>query len=182
MPSQIIPVILAGGQGTRLWPLSRSARPKQFLALTGKLSPFQETLQRVADANRYRAPIVITNADYRFIVGEQAEELGIKLAGVLLEPVARNTAAAIVAAAVFAERQSGPSSVIHVLPSDHAVTTDANYWQSVDIARKAAASGRLVTFGITPTGPESGYGYIEAGADHGDGTREVARFVEKPDV
>jgi mannose-1-phosphate guanylyltransferase len=182
MATQMIPVILAGGQGTRLWPLSRSARPKQFLSLTGKLSPFQETLVRVKDESRYGAPIVITNAEYRFIVGEQAEELGIKLAGVLLEPVARNTTAAIVAAAVFAEKQSGAQSVIHVLPSDHAVETDANYWASVDTAAKAAAAGRLVTFGITPTGPETGYGYIEAGKDRGDGTHDVARFVEKPDV
>ncbi|HWV01199.1 MAG TPA: mannose-1-phosphate guanylyltransferase/mannose-6-phosphate isomerase [Devosia sp.] len=182
MPSQMIPVILAGGQGTRLWPLSRSARPKQFLQLTGKLSPFQETLQRVADGARYGAPVVITNADYRFIVGEQAEELGIALAGVLLEPVARNTTAAIAAAAVFAERQFGAAAVLHVLPSDHAVTTDDNYWWSVDTANAAATSGRLVTFGITPTSPETGYGYIEAGKDRGDGTREVARFVEKPDA
>ncbi len=182
MASPMIPVILAGGQGTRLWPLSRSARPKQFLALTGRLSPFQETLQRVADPQRYAAPIVITNAEYRFIVGEQAEELGIKLAGVLLELVARNATAAIAAAAVFAEKQSGAGAVIHVLPSDHAVTTDDNYWQSVDTAAAAAAAGRLVTFGIAPTSPETGYGYIEAGADRGDGTREVARFVEKPDA
>ena len=182
MAALTIPVILAGGQGTRLWPLSRSARPKQFLALTGKLSPFQETLQRVADAKRYGPPIVITNAEYRFLVGEQAEELGIALGGVLLEPVARNTTAAIVAAAVFAERQSGPDAVIHVLPSDHAVTTDANYWDSVDTAIAAAANGRLVTFGIAPTSPETGYGYIEAGAEQGDGTRAVARFVEKPDA
>ena len=182
MPSPIIPVILAGGQGTRLWPLSRAARPKQFLSLTGKLSPFQETLQRVSDASRYSAPVIVTNADYRFLVGEQAEELGIALAGVLLEPVARNTTAAIAAAAVFAERQSGADAVIHVLPSDHAVETDANYWASVDLAAKAAAAGRLVTFGIAPTAPETGYGYIEAGKARGDGTHEVARFVEKPDA
>jgi mannose-1-phosphate guanylyltransferase len=181
MPSRTIPVILAGGQGTRLWPLSRSARPKQFLSLTGTLTPFQETLKRVSDPQRYAAPIVITNAEYRFIVGEQAEELGIALAGVLLEPVARNTTAAIAAAAVFAEHKAGAASVIHVLPSDHAVTTDDNYWQAVDVAAAAAANGRLVTFGITPTGPETGYGYIEAGAVRADGTREVARFVEKPD-
>ena len=99
----------------------------------------------------------------------------------LLEPVARNTTAAIAAAAVFAERQSGADAVIHVLPSDHAVATDANYWQSVDIANAAAAGGRLVTFGISPTAPETGYGYLEAGAERGDGTRDVARFVEKPD-
>lgn len=179
--AQMIPVILAGGQGTRLWPLSRSARPKQFLSLTGKLSPFQETLQRVSDGDRYGAPIVITNAEYRFIVGEQAEELGIKLGGVLLEPVARNTTAAIAAAAVFAEREHGAASVIHVLPSDHTVDTDDNYWWSVDTASAAAAAGRLVTFGITPTLPETGYGYIEAGAARADGTHEVSRFVEKPD-
>jgi mannose-1-phosphate guanylyltransferase len=182
LATQIIPVILAGGQGTRLWPLSRAARPKQFLALTGDLSLFQETLKRVADPARYAAPIVITNAEYRFIVAEQAQELGIALAGVLLEPVARNTTAAIAAAAVFAERQSGADAVIHVLASDAAITADDNYWQSVDIADRAAAAGRLVTFGISPTAPETGYGYIEAGADRGDGTREVARFVEKPDA
>ncbi len=181
MATQMIPVILAGGQGTRLWPLSRSARPKQFLAMTGRLSPFQETLERVRDSGRYGPPIIITNAEYRFIVGEQAEELGIKLGGVLLEPVARNTTAAIAAAAIFAERAHGADAVIHVLPSDHAVNTDANYWQSVDTAAAAASAGRLVTFGITPTAPETGYGYIEAGAARDDGTREVARFVEKPD-
>jgi len=182
MPSLITPVILAGGQGTRLWPLSRAARPKQFLALTGKLSPFQETLKRVSDTDRYAAPVIVTNAEYRFVVGEQAEEIGVSLAGILLEPVARNTTAAIAAAAVFAERQSGATVVIHVLPSDHAVETDENYWHAVDVAAAAAAAGRLVTFGIAPTGPETGYGYIEAGASRPDGTREVARFVEKPDA
>ena len=182
LATQIIPVILAGGQGTRLWPLSRAARPKQFLALTGDLSLFQETLKRVADPSRYAAPVVITNAEYRFIVAEQAQELGIDLAGVLLEPVVRNTTAAIAAAAVFAERQSGADAVIHVLASDASINADNNYWQSIDIAGRAAATGRLVTFGISPTAPETGYGYIEAGADRGDGTREVARFVEKPDA
>jgi mannose-1-phosphate guanylyltransferase len=177
----MIPVILAGGQGTRLWPLSRSARPKQFLALTGEATLFQETLKRVSDKSRYGAPIVITNAEYRFIVAEQAQELGIELAGVLLEPVARNTTAAIAAGAVFAQRIGGAGAVIHVLASDAAIEADDNYWQSVDVAAKAAAGGRLVTFGISPTGPETGYGYIEAGAERGDGTREVARFVEKPD-
>ena len=177
----ITPVILAGGQGTRLWPLSRSARPKQFLPLTGAQTLFQETLKRVSDPARYGPPIIITNADYRFIVGEQAEELGIVPAGVLLEPVARNTTAAIAAAAVFAASRVGEDAIIHVLASDAAITADDNYWQSVDIAAQAAAGGSLVTFGIAPTGPETGYGYIEAGPARGDGTREVARFVEKPD-
>jgi mannose-1-phosphate guanylyltransferase len=177
----IVPVILAGGQGTRLWPLSRSARPKQFLPLTGTLSLFQDTLKRVSDTSRYAAPIVITNADYRFVVAEQALEIGIALAGILLEPVARNTTAAIAAGAIFAERQNGADTVIHVLASDAAIEADAGYWHSVDVAAAAAAGGNLVTFGISPTSPETGYGYIEAGADRGDGTRDVARFVEKPD-
>jgi mannose-1-phosphate guanylyltransferase len=178
---QIVPVILAGGQGTRLWPLSRSARPKQFLALTGTTSLFQEALKRVADPTRYAAPIIITNADYRFVVAEQAQEIGVTLAGILLEPVARNTTAAIAAGAIFAERHSGADAVIHVLASDAAIVADDGYWRSVDIAAAAAARGSLVTFGITPTSPETGYGYIEAGAERGDGTRDVARFVEKPD-
>lgn len=180
MPS-IVPVILAGGQGTRLWPMSRSARPKQFLVLTGTESSFQQTLRRVADGTRYEAPIIVTNAEYRFLVAEQAQELGIAPAGVLLEPVARNTAAAIAAAAFYARDKFGPDALIHVLSSDHAVTTDDNYWWSVDTAAVAARTGRLVTFGVTPTSPETGYGYIEAGAATGDGVCAVKRFVEKPD-
>ena len=177
--SAIVPVILAGGQGTRLWPMSRSARPKQFLVLTGTESSFQETLRRISDT-RYEAPVIVTNAEYRFLVAEQAQELGIAPAGVLLEPVARNTTAAIAAAAVFAREKFGPDAVIHVLSSDHAIVTDDNYWWSVDTAVAAAQSGRLVTFGITPTAPETGYGYLEAGPDLGDGVHSVARFVEKP--
>ncbi len=177
--SAIVPVILAGGQGTRLWPMSRSARPKQFLVLTGTESSFQQTLRRVSDT-RYEAPVIVTNAEYRFLVAEQAQELGITPAGVLLEPVARNTTAAIAAAAVYAKQKFGPDAVIHVLSSDHAITTDDNYWWSVDTAVAAAHSGRLVTFGITPTAPETGYGYLEAGPDSGEGVHSVARFVEKP--
>lgn len=181
MQDRIVPVILAGGQGTRLWPMSRAARPKQFLTLTGTSSSYQDTLRRVADPSRYAAPIIVTNAEYRFLVGEQAQEAGVPLAAVLLEPVARNTAAAIAAAAFFARQQFGEGAVIHVLPSDHAVETNDNYWSSVDRAAAAARAGRLVTFGITPTTPETGYGYIEAGEDTGTEVRSVARFVEKPD-
>jgi len=178
--SAIVPVILAGGQGTRLWPMSRSARPKQFLVLTGTESSFQDTLRRVSDGTRYEAPVIVTNAEYRFLVAEQAQELGITPAGVLLEPVARNTTAAIAAAAFYARQKFGDDAVIHVLSSDHAVTVDDNYWWSVDTALAAARAGRLVTFGVTPTLPETGYGYIETGAETGNGVHAVARFVEKP--
>jgi mannose-1-phosphate guanylyltransferase len=182
MADLIVPVILAGGQGTRLWPLSRSARPKQFLDLVGEESLFEQTLRRVADPDRYAPPIVITNADYRFLVAEQALEAGIELSGVLLEPVARNTAPAIAAAAAFAVKKFGDAAVLHVLASDHAIAADASYWQAVDTASLAARGGRLVTFGIVPRHPETGYGYIEAGAALEDGVREVARFIEKPDL
>jgi mannose-1-phosphate guanylyltransferase len=178
----IVPVILAGGQGTRLWPMSRASRPKQFLPLMGVRSLYQETLARVSDPARYAAPVIVTNADYRFLVSEQAQELGITPTAVLLEPVARNTAAAIAAAAEFVAGKFGADAVLHVLASDHAVTVDDNYRWSLDVAEAASRAGRLVTFGIAPTAPETGYGYIEAGAATGDGAHAVARFVEKPDL
>ncbi len=181
MTDKIVPVILAGGQGTRLWPMSRAARPKQFLPLTGETSLFQDTLRRVADPARYAPAIVITNAEYRFLVAEQAQEVGVALAAVLLEPVARNTAAAIAAAAFQAVGTFGDGTLLHVLPSDHAVTVDEDYRRSIETGAEAARNGRLVTFGITPTGPETGYGYIEAGAETAPGLHDVARFVEKPD-
>jgi mannose-1-phosphate guanylyltransferase len=182
MTKTIVPVILAGGQGTRLWPMSRAARPKQFLALTGPNSLFQNALARVADPAHYAPAIVITNADYRFIVAEQADELGIPLAGILLEPVARNTAVAIAAAAAFASERFGTDAVLQVLPSDHDVAVDDGYWAAVAEAAEAAAGGQLVTFGIMPTHAETGFGYIKADARVGDGVRPVERFVEKPDA
>lgn len=181
MAQPIVPVILAGGSGTRLWPLSRSARPKQFLPLLGTQSLYAQTLSRVSDPDLYAPALILTNADYRFMVAEQALEQGNALGGVLLEPVARNTAAAVAAAAVFAERLYGRDAVIHVLASDHAIETDEGYWRSIATAAAAAREGWLVTFGVTPTGPETGYGYIEAGMPIGEGAvRRVSRFVEKP--
>ncbi len=158
--------------------MSRAARPKQFLPLTGPTSLFQQTLRRVADT-RYTPAVIITNSDYRFIVGEQASELGVELGGVLLEPVARNTAVAI-AAAYIVER-FGPDAVIHVLPSDHQVTADEGYWLAVDQAVQAASEDKLFTFGIRPTHPETGFGYIKSDATVGGSARAVERFVEKPD-
>ncbi len=175
---RIVPVILAGGRGTRLWPMSRSQRPKQFLALTGDLSLFQMTLERLSDSGRYAPPIVVTNTDYRFLVAEQALEMGVELDSVLLEPVARNTAAAIAAASLVASRDG--ARLIHILASDHSIVADEAYVTALDTATLAARAGRLVTFGITPTTPATGYGYIEAGAREESGAHKVKRFVEKP--
>lgn len=182
MTEKIVPVILAGGQGTRLWPMSRSARPKQFLPLTGPESLFQKTLQRVNEPARYAAPVVIANSEYRFIVAEQAAEAGIALSGILLEPVARNTAVAIAAAASYAVRKFGPQAILHILPSDHDVDANAGYWTSVESAAAGAAIGQHVTFGIKPTYPETGFGYIKSGAAIGAAAQPVERFVEKPKV
>lgn len=177
----VVPVVLAGGKGTRLWPMSRSARPKQFLPLTGDLSLFQETLLRLVDKNRYDKPIVITNDDYRFLVAEQALECGVDLKAILLEPVARNTAAAIVAASLVAAKDSD-EQLVHVLPSDHDIVRDDIYLDVLDKARASAATGRLVTFGIKPNEPATGFGYIEAGNATPEGAHDVARFVEKPEL
>jgi mannose-1-phosphate guanylyltransferase len=181
MSKLIVPVVLAGGQGTRLWPMSRAARPKQFLPLTSATSLFQSTLQRVSDPAIYAGAIVVTNAEYRFLVAEQALEIGYSIAATLLEPVARNTAVAIAAAAAYAISTFGPDAILHVLPSDHDLVVDEGYRISARYAADAARAGKLVTFGIVPTAPETGYGYIKAGQSLGEGVNAVDRFVEKPD-
>ena len=176
------PVILAGGQGTRLWPLSRAARPKQFLPLITAESLYQDTLRRVADPLRYHPPLVLTNAEYRFIAAEQAQEAGVVPMAILLEPVARNTAAAIAAAAAYIAGRFGGDAVLHILASDHIVDPGDDYWQAVDAAAEAAEAGALVTFGIAPSRPETGFGYIEVGKALPHGIHQVARFTEKPDA
>jgi mannose-1-phosphate guanylyltransferase len=180
MNSKIIPVIMAGGKGTRLWPLSRASAPKQFIQFIGDKTLFQATLSRVSDPKLYEAPVVITNEDFRFLVAEQARELGIKLSGILLEPVARNTAPAVAAAAAFVEGRFGEDAILQVLASDHEITADAGYFDAIRIAKETALSGKLVTFGIAPTEPATGYGYIEIGEALPSGACKVKRFVEKP--
>ncbi|GHC72717.1 mannose-1-phosphate guanylyltransferase/mannose-6-phosphate isomerase [Limoniibacter endophyticus] len=175
----ITPIVLAGGKGTRLWPMSRSQRPKQFLALTGDLSLYQQTLKRLAEDDRYARPIVITNSEYRFIVAEQAFECGIELGEVLLEPVARNTAPAITAAVLVAGKDE--PRLVHIVASDHDIDADGNYLNAIDTARAAAQAGRLVTFGITPREPATGFGYIEGGEKEPSGALAIRRFVEKPE-
>ena len=179
--TSITPVILSGGSGSRLWPLSRKALPKQFLSLTGTGSMIQETAVR-AQGDGFTAPIVISNQDHRFLIAEQIRVAGIKGGRIILEPAGRNTApaAAIAALQIVAEN---PDGMMLIMPSDHAVLDVAAFHRSVAIARKAAQQGALVTFGIQPGGPETGYGYIKsagplAGAS---GVFSVARFVEKPD-
>jgi mannose-1-phosphate guanylyltransferase len=180
MAGKIVPVIMAGGKGTRLWPLSRASAPKQFIQFIGDTTLFQNTLTRVSDPELYEAPIVLTNEEFRFLVAEQARELNIKLAGVLLEPVARNTAAAVAAAAVLVTELFGKDAVMHVLGSDYEIDANATYFDCVRTARDTAISGKLVTFGIAPTEPATGYGYIESGKSLATGAHVVKRFVEKP--
>ena len=176
----IVPAILAGGSGTRLWPLSRSDRPKQFQKFLGPNSLLQDTLLRLGDLPEYGAPIVLTNEDYRFVVGEQAQEVGVKLRATVLEPAMRNTAPAMVALAHMVALDD-PEALIHVMPSDHAVVADDAYWAAIRAASKAAETGKLVTFGIEPSGPATGYGYIRAGDALAEGGFSVASFIEKPD-
>lgn len=181
MSSKIVPVIMAGGKGTRLWPLSRASAPKQFLGFLGETTLFQKTLARVADTALYAAPVIVTNADFRFLVAEQARAADVPLAAILLEPVARNTAPALAAAATVIARLHGEDAIMQVLASDHEIEADAVYLDCIARAVTAARAGRLVTFGITPSEPATGYGYIETGEDLGNGAHAVRRFVEKPD-
>ncbi|CCP09629.1 mannose-1-phosphate guanylyltransferase [Stenotrophomonas maltophilia SKK35] len=176
--SSIQPVILSGGSGTRLWPLSREAYPKQFLPLAGELTMLQATWKRVAPIAA-RGPLVIANEEHRFVAAEQLQQVGAEPAAIILEPVGRNTAPAIAVAALEATRDGGDALLL-VLPSDHVITNEAAFRSAVQAAAGAAEAGKLVTFGIVPTGPETGYGYIKAA--EGRGLRAVERFVEKPDL
>ncbi|WP_284448435.1 mannose-1-phosphate guanylyltransferase/mannose-6-phosphate isomerase [Pseudoxanthomonas mexicana] len=176
--AQLQPVLLSGGSGTRLWPLSREAYPKQFLPLAGDDTMVQATWRRV-EALADLAPIVVANEEHRFLVAEQLRQVGAPVPAILLEPVGRNTAPAIAAAALQA-MAGGADPLLLVLPSDHVVRDAAGFQRAVREASSAAEAGALVTFGIVPDAPETGFGYIQAEA--GDGLRQVLRFVEKPDA
>jgi mannose-1-phosphate guanylyltransferase/mannose-6-phosphate isomerase len=177
-PIALQPVLLSGGSGTRLWPLSREAHPKQFLPLVGDDTLLQATWRRVAPLSS-AAPLVVANEDHRFLVAEQLRVIGAPRARIVLEPVGRNTAPAIAAAALIASADGGDPLLL-VLPSDHVVRDADAFRAAVRAASPAAEAGALVTFGIVPQAPETGFGYIEA--DAGEGVRKVLRFVEKPDA
>ncbi len=176
--SDVLPIILSGGSGTRLWPLSRESYPKQFLPLVGEHSMLQATWLRAAPVAGH-APIVVANEEHRFVAAEQLQQIGVKPQSILLEPKGRNTAPAIAVAALEATR-NGADPLLLVLPSDHVIRDEAAFQAAVRAAAAAAEQGKLVTFGIKPTAPETGYGYIKAGA--GNGVSAVERFVEKPDL
>ncbi len=175
------PVILVGGSGTRLWPLSRQSMPKQFLPLASQYSLLQDTLLRL-DGLDLAPPVFVCNQEHRFLVAEQVQAVGVKPEALMLEPVARNTAPAIAAAALNLV-QKNPDALMLVLPSDHVITDVAAFHNCVRHAEKAAQDGFLVTFGIVPHRAETGYGYIQRGEvllDDASAFR-VSRFVEKPD-
>ncbi|MCC5863275.1 MAG: mannose-1-phosphate guanylyltransferase/mannose-6-phosphate isomerase [Gammaproteobacteria bacterium] len=174
----LIPVILCGGSGSRLWPLSRAKYPKQILALDGNASFLQSTVTR-AQAVSEVAPVVVSNEEHRFLVAEQVRALGVT-PRVILEPAGRNTAPAVMLAALLAEAPD--DAVLLILPADHAIADLEAFASAVRVGERAAREGRLVTFGIVPDRPHTGYGYIRAAAGEGDGARPVEQFVEKPDA
>lgn len=176
------PVILSGGSGSRLWPMSRTLFPKQLLALTSEHSMLQETLLRLKSFNDAVEPSIVCNQEHRFLIAEQVRSIGVTPKFLMLEPVARNTAAAVASAALHLA-QYDPRAVMLVLPADHVISDTPAFCEAVEQAVVAAQAGRLVTFGIQPHYVETGYGYIRRGAalDSPRGAYEVQGFVEKPD-
>ncbi|MFO0119748.1 MAG: mannose-1-phosphate guanylyltransferase/mannose-6-phosphate isomerase, partial [Cyanobium sp.] len=202
-PSPLVPVILCGGTGTRLWPLSRASYPKQYWPLAGQGDDtlLQQTQLRLEGLPELAPPLLICNEDHRFIVAEQLRQIGVEPAGILLEPLGRNTAPAVAIAALQATA-SGADPLLLILAADHVINSPERFRATVAAGIPAAEAGRLVTFGIVPTAPETGYGYIEAveplpgvesaepgptaagddSASHHPAPVPIARFVEKPDL
>ncbi|WGW04503.1 mannose-1-phosphate guanylyltransferase/mannose-6-phosphate isomerase [Tropicibacter oceani] len=182
----ITPIILCGGSGTRLWPLSRKSYPKQFSKLMGEETLFQASARRLSGGTseiRFDRPMVLTNSDFRFIVTEQLTEVGIDPGAILIEPEGRNTAPAVLAAALHAAK-ADPEAVLLVAPSDHVVPDTKAFHAAIQRGLEALAEGKLVTFGIAPTHPETAYGYLELSRSPGEDGKPVplSRFVEKPDA
>ena len=177
----LVPVILSGGSGTRLWPLSRELMPKQLLALTGERTMLQETAARLAGFPDVCGPLVVCNEAHRFLVAEQLRELGLVPTGILLEPEGRNTAPAIALAAHSALSLVGENALLLVLPADHTLNDLKAFQAAIRLAATAGQAGQLVAFGIVARTPETGYGYIRRGAGPGP-VKPIARFVEKPEL
>ena len=178
--SKIIPVILSGGSGTRLWPLSRKQYPKQYLPLVSENTMLQETILRLDGLDNLADPIIICNIDHRFLVAEQCQQIHISNPTILLEPVGRNTAPAIVAAALQS-LQDNDDVVLLILSADHIIQDVNAFHKAINIANKKAQDGKLATFGIVPTDANTGYGYIKSSKDNNGGAYQVEGFVEKPD-
>lgn len=177
MGNDVTPVILSGGSGTRLWPLSLPGRPKQLHALVGEETMLQATARRVETYAAATSPVVVCNEVQVEEVVEQLGSIGYRPHPVVVEPVGRNTAPAVAAAALLLD----PDAVMVVLPADHLIEDTAGFRTALDVAVRAAREGFLVTFGVVPTRPETGFGYIEVGEQHRE-TADVARFVEKPEL
>ena len=181
--SKIQPVILSGGTGSRLWPLSRAHYPKQVLALVSDATMLQETARRVENRRRFEAPLVVCNHEHRFIIAEQLREIGIEPNAIVLEPEGRNTAPAATIAALMAI-ETAPDCILFIMPSDHVIDDFDSFLPALDRATEAARNGALVAFGLPPRFPETGYGYIQRGPAlaTADGVYQVSRFIEKPDL
>ena len=180
--SSIVPVILSGGSGSRLWPSSRSLYPKQFLKLVTDNTMLQETVLRLSGIDGLSAPVVVANNDHRFLVAEQLRECDVEAGKIILEPVPKNTAPAIALAALALEAEERTSDVMLVLPADHIIQDVSAFHAAIALGQKQCDEGRMVTFGIVPRAPETGYGYIKAGDPLDEGVAKVAAFVEKPDL
>lgn len=178
----IVPVILSGGSGTRLWPLSRALRPKQLLSLVNESTMIQDTMNRIRSIDGVTNPIVVCNEEHRFTIAEQMREIGIHPEALILEPMGRNTAPAL-ALSAFQALSAGQDPILLVMPADHVIRDVESFSQAVVTGAQSAQEGKLVTFGIVSDAPETGYGYIKASGEAGTGIAQaVAAFVEKPDL
>ena len=177
----ITPIILAGGSGTRLWPISRKSYPKQFSEVIGNQTLFQQAAGRFMSSEHleFNAQVTITNSEFRFIICKQLADIGIDPGPILIEPTAKNTAPAILAAALF-ENQRNPNAILLIAPSDHIIPDKIAFHEAIRIGLKAALEGDIVTFGVETTRPETGYGYLEVSKSSNDGVKQVNRFIEKP--